>query len=262
MYSVIMQCTCRSCIVDALSNCSSKCPECNLPGWLKDLKSNKQLANMSRLLTSMKKQVSSTSSNEDAVSTFVSNNDQSSFDGASCNLRSEVECDTNQHEYKIVLVKPRVEASLIERRLKSSMVTEVAIPKLSSNENESLSTITKSCLRLNTSSPLLMQAPSGCKSTAKFTIENTQIGIEPWKVKHSSAEFGLLKHKEHQSVYYDASPSRMDTEFPCSTCCTSISVASSCAHGARQCLQGSDHVTFPRKAFGQRILETSEGMCM
>lgn len=254
--------TCRSCIVEALNSCSSRCPECNLPGWLNDLKSNRQLANVIRLLTTMKKQISHTSTNVDVMSTFV-DSDESSFDGASYDLRREVKCDSNQHEYNCLFVKPRDEACLIEQCMKSS---KGVIAKLSTNKNESESKLTGSHLYSSTSSPL--QAPSNsvkrvCKSRAKFAIKKAKIGIEPLKysaTKHSSAELGLLKQNEHQSIHCDVSPSRVDMEFPCATC---ISVKSSCAHGARQCHQESAYTPMlPWKAVGQRSQETSEGMCM
>ena len=42
------------CILGALSGRNSCCPTCGLPAWVKDLKSNRQLANMIRLLLHMK----------------------------------------------------------------------------------------------------------------------------------------------------------------------------------------------------------------
>ena len=225
---------------------------------MKDLKSNRQLGNMIRLLSSMKKQVSPTVY---TVSTFVSDDDQSRtkiFDDASYDLSSEVECDKNQHEYSGLFVKPQVEACLIERRLKSSKMTEGMIPKLFSDEKESVSTIAESCFQSNTSS--LMQAPSN--SSKRESIKSAKIGID-----HSSAQvqsFGLLKHKKQQSINCesDVSPTmcRVDKEFPCSTC---ISVTSNCGCGVQQCHQKSECVisTFPRKVVGQRFQEISEGTC-
>lgn len=42
------------CILGALSGRDSCCPTCGLPAWVKDLKSNRQLANLIRLLLHMK----------------------------------------------------------------------------------------------------------------------------------------------------------------------------------------------------------------
>ena len=253
-----IQRTCRSCIVDALSSCSSRCPDCNLPGWMKDLKSNRQLGNMIRLLSSMKKQVSPTVY---TVSKCISDEHQSRtkvFDGASYDLSSEVECDENQHKYSDLFIKPRVEACLIKRHCKSSKMTEGMIPKLFPDEKESVSTITGSCLQSSTSS--LMRALSN--SSKRESIKNARIGID-----HSSAEvqdFGLLKHRKQQSIHCESDVSssacRVDKEFPCSTC---ISVTSNCAYGVRQCHQKSECVisTFPRNGVGQRFQKMSEGTC-
>ena len=55
MYTWVLLIACfRMCILGALSGRDSCCPTCRLPAWVKDLKSNRQLANMIRLLLHMK----------------------------------------------------------------------------------------------------------------------------------------------------------------------------------------------------------------
>ena len=194
----IMACnhTCRSCIVDALSSCSSRCPDCNHPGWLNDLKSNRQLSNMVQLLTSMKKQVSPAAF---AVTTFVSDNNQSKpevFDGTSSS-EITLKSDGNRHEYSSLFIKPRVDACLIQRHLKSSKVhvVEEKMPRFS-DEMESMSAI------------------DTCNSSKRASIKKVKIGIGHSFTKVQGV--GLLKHKKQQSIHHESNLSTAVGEFLCS----------------------------------------------
>ena len=182
MYTeVLAYCTCRSCIVDALSSCSSRCPDCNHPGWLNDLKSNRQLSNMVQLLTSMKKQVSPAAF---AVTRFVSDSNQSKPDDTSSTLKSA----GNWHEYSSLFVKPRVDACLIQRHLKSSKVhvpvIEEKMPRFSDGM-ESVSAIDM------------------CTSSKRASIKKVKIGIS-----QSFTEVQGVGLKKRQSIHHESDLSK------------------------------------------------------
>ena len=115
------------CIVDALSNCVSRCPICDLPGWLKDLKGNKQLGNIVHLLTCMEEQISPRSSvNSMSLSYMLSANDmekQQDTPGTLCHdpYNAVISAAFRSEGDKCVLLKPQMETKFIKRCLKSRL---------------------------------------------------------------------------------------------------------------------------------------------
>jgi hypothetical protein len=154
------------------------------------------------LLTSMKKQISPAAC---AVSTFVSDKDQSRtkvLDGASS---SKIKSDGN---HSSLFVKPRVEACLIQRHLKSSKVVEEKTPTSFSDETE------------------FILAISTCNLSKRASIKKPKIGIG-----HSFSKvqgLGLLEHKKQQSIHHESDLLTTVGEFL-------HFVISRCACVARQC---------------------------
>ena len=121
-----MECTFidRLCIIDALSNRVSRCPDCGLPGWLNDLKGNKQLGNIVHLLTCMEEIISPSSSVN--LSNTVSANDMGKLQdipGTTCYnpYSAVISAAVRSKRGKCVVVKPQMEDKLIKQRLKSSL---------------------------------------------------------------------------------------------------------------------------------------------
>lgn len=245
---------CRSCIVGALSRGASRCPSCNLPGWLKDLKFNGQLANMIRLLASMKKELLPTFNDSDMVSTTPmsvsvdepSTNNSILFDCTShydCN--STAECGTNQLKDNSLFLKPRIDASLIKRRLKSSKVTDFMIPKPSSKF--------ASCLHSNTPSSQVQASNSSRKGVIDEVLAE-DVKVEPGKINVSKYSAAEIRDAEHQPSHSNAAPTKMDVECPCA------SLTSTNAYDSKQYVRGYKSVASTTSSVTeQRILPVREG---
>ena len=141
---------------------------------------------MVQLLTSMKKQVSPAAF---AVTRFVSDNNQSIPDGTSSTLKSA----GNRHEYSSLFVKPRVDACLIQRHLKSSKVhvpvIEEKMPRFSDG-TESVSAI------------------DICNSSKRASIKKVKIGIG-----QSFTEVQGVGLKKRQSIHHESDLSKIGGEF-------------------------------------------------
>ena len=123
---MVYKCTCtfidRLCITDALSNRVSSCPECGLPGWLNDLKGNKQLGNIVHLLTCMEEQISPFSVSMSNTVSAIDTEKQQDIPGTTCcnPYSAVISAAVRSKSEKCVFVKPQMETKLI-KRLKSSL---------------------------------------------------------------------------------------------------------------------------------------------